>query len=250
KLMKAIAESANGDSYFIETEDDVEDLVAKGLRGVSRMIVPAATLKVRGLGDAVIKDIPGYEQTTPGQITIKNLRTNGLIQLVVNLDIRVPGLDDFSENDMDDVVESHKVLGYSLTLEGEHYVDPSDCEGMTGNVVLNYTTDSSLLTDDKKNADVVSFLTIKDAARIDREVMEHLANNRTKEALAAKKKVISMYEGITKIDRWGFSRAMQDQSERLVKNLETSGNTRFVQKMSRQQQQEASDDDMGFGLFD
>ncbi|KAF9177206.1 hypothetical protein BGZ49_005736, partial [Haplosporangium sp. Z 27] len=153
-------------------------------------------------------------------------------------------------NDMDDVVESRKVLGYSLTLEGEHYVDPSDCEGMTGNVVLNYTTDNSLLTDDKKNADVVSFLTIKDAARIDREVMEHLANNRTKEALAAKKKVISMYEGITEIDRWGFSRAMQDQSERLVKNLETSGNTRFVQKMSCQQQQEASDDDMGFGLFD
>ncbi|KAG0210117.1 hypothetical protein BGX28_009658 [Mortierella sp. GBA30] len=251
KLMKAIAQYANGDSFFIETEADIEDIVAKGLRGVSNMIAPAATLQVRGLGDAIIKDIPGYEQTIPGQITIRNLRTNGLIQLVVNLDIRVPGLDEFSENDMEDVEDSRKILGYSLTLEGkEHFVDLADCKGLSDTVSVNYTTDSAMVSDDKKNKDVVTFLTIKEAARIDREVVEHLANNRTTEALKSKKKVISMYSAIASIDRWGFSKVMQSQSERLVTSLETSGNTRFAQKMSAQQQQEASDDDMGFGLYD
>ncbi|KAG9327365.1 hypothetical protein KVV02_005941 [Mortierella alpina] len=253
KLMKAIAQAANGDSFFIETEADIEDMVSKGLRGVSNMIAPAATLTVRGLGDAVIKDIPGYDQTTPGQVTIRNLRTNGLVQLVVNLDIRVPGLDDFSEHDMEDVEalkNKKNILGYSLTLEGEHFVDLADCVGLSDTVSVNYTTDSTKVSDDKKNNDVVAFLTIKEAARIDREVVEHLANNRTTEALSAKKKVISMYGAIAPIDRWGFSKVMQNQSERLVKDLETSGNTRFAQKMSAQQQQEASDDDMGFGLYD
>ncbi|CAO3563111.1 unnamed protein product [Mortierella alpina] len=253
KLMKAIAQAANGDSFFIETEADIEDMVSKGLRGVSNMIAPAATLTVRGLGDAVIKDIPGYDQTTPGQVTIRNLRTNGLVQLVVNLDIRVPGLDDFSENDMEDVEKPKdlkKILGYSLTLEGEHFVDLADCKGLSDTVSVNYTTDATQVSDDKKNNDVVAFLTIKEAARIDREVVEHLANNRTTEALSAKKKVISMYGAIAPIDRWGFSKVMQNQSERLVKDLETSGNTRFAQKMSAQQQQEGSDDDMGFGLYD
>ncbi|KAF9170921.1 hypothetical protein BGX21_008762 [Mortierella sp. AD011] len=250
KLMKAIADAANGDSFFIETEADIEDSVAKGLRGVSSIIAPAATLKVRGLGDAVVKDIPGYVQTTPGQITTKSLRTNGVIQLVVNLDIRVPGLEDFSENDMDDVVDSKKILGYSLTLEGEHYADPEDCQGMTGTITVNYTTNVAMVADDKKDSDVVSFLTIKEAAKIDLEAMEHLANNRTQEALEAKRKVISMYEAVAPIDRYGFSKAMQNQSERLVKNVETSGNTRFAQKMWVQQQREAEDDDMGFGLFD
>ncbi|KAF9202558.1 hypothetical protein BGZ49_007307 [Haplosporangium sp. Z 27] len=231
--MKTIAESANGDSYFIETEDEIEDLVAKGLRGVSRLIAPAATLKVRGLGDAVIKDIPGYEQTTPGQITIKNLRTNGLIQLIVNLDIRVPGLDDFSENDMDYEMESRKVLGYSLTLEGEHYVDATDCEGMTGTVTLDYTTDSSLLTDDRKDADVVTFLKIKEASKIELEVIEHLANNRTREALEAKRKVMSNYSEVANIDRWGFSRALNRSSERLVESLETRGNSRTARKRNK-----------------
>ncbi|KAF9346802.1 hypothetical protein BGX26_001678 [Mortierella sp. AD094] len=250
KLMKAIAEAANGDSFFIETEADIEDSVAKGLRGISSIIAPAATLKVRGLGDAVIKDIPGYVQTTPGQITTKSLRTNGLIQLVVNLDIRVPGLEDFSESDMEDVVDSRKILGYSLTLEGEHYANPEDCQGMTGTITVNYTADAAMVADDKKDADVVSFLTIKEAAKIDLEAMDHLANNRTEEALKAKKKVISMYEAIAPIDRYGFSRAMQNQSERLVKNVEARGNTKFAQKMWVQQQKEADDDDMGFGLFD
>ncbi|KAF9110880.1 hypothetical protein BGX27_005748 [Mortierella sp. AM989] len=249
KLMTAIADAANGDSFFIETEDDIEDFVAKGLRGISRMIAPAAVLKVRGLGDAVIKDIPGYEQTIPGEIVTKSLRTNGLIQLVVNLDIRVPGLEDFSENDMEDVVDSRKILGWSLTLEEEHFVNLDDCEGMTGTVSVNYTADSAMLTDDKKDPDVVSYLTIKEAAKLDQEVMEHLANNRTQEAVKAKKQVMSMYNAISTSDRWGFSKAMHDQSERLVKNLETSGNSRYAQKMSRKQQEEA-DDDMGFGLFD
>ncbi|KAG0310344.1 hypothetical protein BGZ99_000438 [Dissophora globulifera] len=252
KLMTAIAQHANGDSFFIETEDDIEDLVSKGLRGVSNMIAPAAILKIRGLGDAVIKDIPGYDMTkTPGQITIRNLRINGLIQLVVNLDIRVPGQNDFSEDDMVDVEDLRKVLGYSLTFEGDqHFVNMSDCKGLSDTVSVNYTTDSSLVSDDKKNEDVVAYLAIKEAAKIDEEVVEHLANNRTAEALSAKKRVVHMYSAAASKDRWGFAKVMQNQSERLVRNLETSGNTQFAQVMSAQQKHQASDNDMGFGLFD
>ncbi|KAF9432490.1 hypothetical protein BGZ76_010716, partial [Entomortierella beljakovae] len=249
-LMNSIAEAGNGESYFIESEEDIDDMVSKGLRGISAVIAPNATLDVRGLGDAVIKTIPGYEQKTPGQIVIKDLKTNGLIQFVVNLDIRVPGLEDFTGNDMDEVVDSRKVLGYSITLKGNHYVNLDDCQGMSGTVSLNYTTNNALVTDDKKDNDVLSYLTIKEAAEIDKVAMDHLANNRTKEALAAKKQVLNMYEGISSADRWGFSKVMQQQSERLVQNLETSGNTRFARKMCGQQQQESSTNDYGFGLFD
>lgn len=252
KLMTAIAEHANGDPFFIETEADIEDLVSKGLRGVSNMVAAAATLKIRGLGDAVIKDIPGYDMTkTPGQITIQHLRVNGLIQFVVNLDMRVPGLDDFSENDMEDVEDSRKILGYALTLDGElNFVDLAECKGMSGTVSVNYTTDSSLVSDDKKNNDVVSYLTIQEASKIDEEIMDHLANNRTTEALQAKKKVISMYNAITPIDRRGFAQVMQQQSERLVQSLETSGNTRFAQMQQQQQQQQGARRDKGWGIYE
>ncbi|KAG0321030.1 hypothetical protein BGZ97_012285 [Linnemannia gamsii] len=252
KLMSAIAEQANGDHLFIETESDIEDLVSKGLRGVSNMVAAAATLKIRGLGDAVIKDIPGYDlTTTPGQITIRNLRVNGLIQFVVNLDMRVPGLDDFSENDMEDVEDQRKILGYALTLEGElNFVDPAECKGMSGTVSVNYTTDSSLVSDDKKNNDVVSYLTIQEASKIDEQVMDHLANNRTTEALKAKKKVISMYSAIAPIDRRGFAQMMQQQSERLVQNLESDGNTRFAQISAQQQQQQSARSDRGWSIYE
>ncbi|KAF9330708.1 hypothetical protein BG006_006352 [Podila minutissima] len=226
KLMTAIAEHANGDPFFIETEDDIEDLVSKGLRGVSNMIAQVATLKVRGLGDAVIKDIPGYDMSkTPGQITIRNLRINGLIQLVVNMDIRVPGQDDFSEDDMVDVEDARKILGYSLTFEGDHHFVNLD----------DY---------------VVAYLAIKEAAKIDEEVVEHLANNRTAEALSAKKKAINIYSEAAAKDRWGFAKVMQNQSERLVQNLQASGNTRYAQHMSAQQKQQSSNQDMGFGLYE
>ncbi|KAG0029825.1 hypothetical protein BGZ82_007709 [Podila clonocystis] len=252
KLMTAIAQHANGDSFFIETEADIEDLVSKGLRGVSNMVAPAATLRVRGLGDAVIKDIPGYDMAkTPGQITIRNLRVNGLIQFVVNMDIRVPGENDFSEDDTTDVEVSRKILGYSLTFEGDqHFVNLDDCKGLNNTVSLNYTTDSALVCDDNKNADVVAYLTIKEAARIDEEVVEHLANNRTAEALSAKKKVISMYNDVATKDRWGFTKVMQSQAERLVRNLETSGNTRYAQQVSAQQQQQSSHHDLGYRLYE
>ncbi|KAG0255672.1 hypothetical protein BGZ95_005703, partial [Linnemannia exigua] len=252
KLMSAIAEHANGDPLFIETEADIEDLVSKGLRGVSNMVAASATMTIRGLGDAVVKDIPGYDLTkTPGQITIRNLRVNGLIQFVVNLDMRVPGLEDFSENDMEDVEDSRKILGYALTLDGElNFVDPSECKGMSGTVSVNYTTDSSLVSDDKKNNDVVSYLTIQEASKIDEQVMDHLANNRTTEALQAKKKVISMYSAIAPIDRRGFAQVMQQQSERLVQNLETGGNTRFAQMSAQQQQQQATHSDKGWSIYE
>ncbi|KAG0042067.1 hypothetical protein BGZ83_000951 [Gryganskiella cystojenkinii] len=252
KLMTAIAEHANGEPFFIETEADIEDLVSKGLRGVSNMVAAAATLKIRGLGDAVIKDIPGYDLTkTPGQITIQNLRVNGLIQFVVNLDLRVPGLDDFTENDMEDVEDLRKILGYALTLEGElNFVDLAECKGMSGTVSVNYTTDNALVSDDKKNDDVVSYLTIQEASKIDEEVMDHLANNRTTEALKAKKKVISMYSAISSIDRRGFAQVMQQQSERLVENLETSGNTRYAQISAQQQQQQGARRDKGWGIYE
>ncbi|KAG0283796.1 hypothetical protein BGZ96_011827 [Linnemannia gamsii] len=252
KLMSAIAEHANGDPFFIETEADIEDLVSKGLRGVSNMVAAAATLRIRGLGDAVVKDIPGYDLTkTPGQITIRNLRVNGLIQFVVNLDIRVPGLEDFSEDDMEDVEDLRKILGYALTLEGElNFVDPADCKGMSSTVSVNYTTDSSLVSDDKKNNDVVSYLTIQEASKIDEQVMDHLANNRTTEALQAKKKVISMYSAIAPIDRRGFAQVMQQQSERLVQNLEFDGNTRFAQMSAQQQQQQGARSDKGWSIYE
>ncbi|KAG0016021.1 hypothetical protein BGZ81_011430 [Podila clonocystis] len=252
KLMTAIAQHAYGDSFFIETEADIEDLVSKGLRGVSNMVAPAATLKVRGLGDAVIKDIPGYDMAkTPGQITIRNLRVNGLIQFVVNMDIRVPGENDFSEDDTVDVEVSRKILGYSLTFEDDqHFVNLDDCKGLSNTVSLNYTTDSALVCDDNKNADVVAYLTIKEAARIDEEVVEHLANNRTAEALSAKKKVISMYDAVATKDRRGFAKVMQSQAERLVRNLETSGNSPYAQQMSAQQQQWSSHKDLGYRLYE
>ncbi|KAG0089921.1 hypothetical protein BGZ93_004732 [Podila epicladia] len=252
KLMTAIAEHANGDSFFIETEDDIEDLVSKGIRGVSNMIAQVATLKVRGLGDAVIKDIPGYDMSkTPGQITIRNLRINGLIQLVVNMDIRVPGQDDFSEDDMVDVEDARKILGYSLTFEGDHhFVNLDDCKGLSDTVSVNYTTDSSLVSDENKNEEVVAYLTIKEAAKIDEEVVEHLANNRTAEALSAKKKVINMYDAVSSKDKWGFAKVMQNQSERLVQNLQTSGNTSFAQHLSAQQTRHSSNHDMGYGLYE
>ncbi|GJJ73413.1 Ca-activated chloride channel homolog [Entomortierella parvispora] len=253
KLMTAIAKHANGDSFFIETVEDIEDLVAKGLRGVSNMVSPLATLTLRGLGDAVIKDIPGHDLTdTPGQVTVRNLRSNGLIQLVVNLDIRVPGLDEFSVHDMDDVVDSRNILGYSISLgeDEQTFVDLADCVGMKGTLAVNYTVDSSLVAKDKQHDDVVTYLTIKNASKIDKEVVEHLANNRTAEAIAAKKKVIAMFEGIESKDRRGFAQRLKGQAERLVQNLEASGNTRYAQQMCHQQQQEESDDDMGFGLFD
>ncbi|KAF9305721.1 hypothetical protein BGZ74_009170 [Mortierella antarctica] len=252
KLMTAIAEHANGDPFFIETEDDIEDLVSKGLRGVSNMIAQVATLKVRGLGDAVIKDIPGYDMSkTPGQITIRNLRINGLIQLVVNMDIRVPGQDDFSEDDMVVVEDARKILGYSLTFEGDHhFVNLDHCKGLSDTVSVNYTTDSSLVSDDKKNQDVVAYLTIKEAAKIDEEVVEHLANNRTAEALSAKAKAINMYGEAASKDRWGFAKVMQKQSERLVQNLQATGNTPYAQHMSAQQKQQSSTHDMGYGLYE
>ena len=251
-LMSAIAKHANGDSFFIETVDDIEDLVAKGLRGVSNMIASSATLTFRGLGDAIIKDIPGHDLTnTPGQVTVRNLRSNGLIQLVVNLDIRVPGLDEFSVHDVDDTVDLRNILGYSVSLgNDDHFVDLADCKGMEGTLSVNYTTDSSLVAEDKQHNDVVTYLTIKKASKIDKEVVEHLANNRTEEAIAAKKKVIGMFEAIESKDRRGFAQRLKSQAERLVQNLEASGNTRYAQQMCHQQQQEESDDDMGFGLFD
>ncbi|GJJ70033.1 hypothetical protein EMPS_02382 [Entomortierella parvispora] len=251
KLMTAIAEHANGDSFFIETEDDIEDLVSKALRGVSNMIAPEATFKFRGLGDAVIKDIPGYDLTkTPGEIKLLHLRTNGLIQFIVNLDIRVPGLDDFSEDDMEDVVDSKNILGYSLTLGGDHFVNLEDCKGLKGSVSINYTSDSSLVAEDKKNNDVVTYLTIQEAAKIDEQVVDHLANNRTAEAIQAKKKVVDMFGAVQSKDRWGFTAYMQSQSARVVQNLETTGNTRFVQQQQQQQQQQAQKRDLGYGLYE
>ncbi|KAF9584502.1 hypothetical protein BGW38_006220 [Lunasporangiospora selenospora] len=252
KLMTAIAQHADGEPFYIETEVDIEEIVSKGLRGVSNMVAPAATLKIRGLGDAVVKDIPGYDMTkTPGQITVRNLRVNGLIQLIVNLDIRVPGLNDFSEDDMVDVEDPRKVLGYSLTFEGDkHSVDLEECKDLRSTVSVNYTTDSSLVSEDKKNRDVVAYLAIKEAAKIEKEVMEHLANNRTAEALSAKKKAVSMYKAAASKDRRGFARAMQTQSERLVNILETSGNTNFAQKVSAQQQYQSSRHDVGYSVYE
>ncbi|KAG0235165.1 hypothetical protein BGW41_000916 [Actinomortierella wolfii] len=250
-LMTAIAECADGDDFFIETESDIEDLVTKSLRGVTNTVATDATFKVAGMGDAVVKDIPDYETKIPGQITIPYLRVNGLIQFIVNVDIRVPAQkDNFAPDDMEDVEHPHPVLNYALTFEGEHNVNLDDCQGLTGVVSVQYTTDSTKVAEDKRHPDVVTYLTIKEAAKIEEEVVQHLANNRTAEALKGKKRVNAMYSAVEAHDRRGFSNVMKKQNERLIQVLESQGNSSYAQKMSAQQMRQCAARDMGYDIYE
>jgi len=215
-LMKGIAEYGNSHYFFIDDFEKIEKWVTAALGGLLGTIAKDAALKVRGKNGGVLKRIFGHDDLLKGSY-IGDIKQNNSKNILVELEVTPNANKDEEE-----------ILSYEFTFLYRKDKEPTK---VTGTVKLISTEDDTKL--DLKNIEAVIALTIQQSADFDAEILKMLENNNTKGAIEIKKKEITILEGIIGKDTSGRISSLLEKANKMLKDLETKGNSKHVIKEAK-----------------
>ncbi|KAJ3292956.1 hypothetical protein HK104_004881 [Borealophlyctis nickersoniae] len=256
-LMKRISDAGDGEYFYIDSAEHIEDLVAKGTRAITSIIARKATMHIRGIDDSVLVRIDGQTDTDlPGQTQIPVLRTRGLVQILAHFDIRPrcasifgPSAPSHDAEDFD-ITHISRLAQYHLTVPASfnEHISPADRTPLHGTIPIHYTDNPTDVAPHLHNPDTQCALTIKQCSDLDKRVLELLDLGNRAEAIKVKEQVVAKYKSVR--DGMGFAEALLGKAEAALESMKKSQDEVRLRKEAHYRCHEESDDDLGFGLFD
>jgi len=183
-MMSGIAQSGQGDYYFISGTESIEPLVSKGLQGFTSVIGTNTKLQLRGMNGASVKKVYMYQTTDA--INLGDLRENDERRFLIELDVK--SLESAANKEVD-------VLLYQLSYDRPNK-DSVERVMLEGSVNIDGLTNNATLIQSHRDESVWALETLKTAEERDAEILQLMYAGKREESLKMKQESIQNLESI------------------------------------------------------
>jgi Ca-activated chloride channel family protein len=207
-LMRGIADSAKGNYFFIDTAENIKELVAKAFSNLLSNLASDALLKVRGSKENILKRIIGkpseanVKGASLGDITEGNANEDELIHVLCEFEVKPQ---DMNEADI---------------LTFEFSFTPTDSKKrvvQTGTLKMPFTSDDKVV---KENPDVTTAIQMALVNDMDKEVVRLLDENKIEEAIVQKQKAVTTLTETAKLDKTGIANKLLKHEKVTLTNMQ------------------------------
>lgn len=254
KWLQSIARSGNGNYFYIDTVERIPEIVDKGLRGFTTMMAKNLTMRAEGVNNLRLVSFNqsnDYDTMLNGK-KINVLREHGLIQFMGTIELggsHEPG-----------------VLRYSLNWDWVLDDFANDENGFSHTLKLTPSSNVDQLRE--RNPEVVVYQSIIRGGEMSQQVTDAMESGDSNKAIELKEKLISHYESVKNLDKYGMIEVMIKREREALDVLKREGLTRrsfkhqsyygrharaaagLCAREAYEEEDEEEDEDMGFGLFD
>jgi len=207
-LMRGIADSAKGNYFFIDTAENIKELVDKAFSNLINNLASDTLLKVRGAKETILKRIIGK----PTEANVKGASLGDIREGLPNEDDLIHVLCEFEVKPQD--VNEADILNFEFSFT------PTDSKKrvvQTGTLKMPFTNDDKIV---KENPDVTIAIQMASVNDMDKEVVRLLDENKIDEAIVQKQKAVTTLTETAKKDKTGIANKLLKHEQITLTNMQ------------------------------
>jgi len=156
------------------------------LCGLLQLVGSDTRLQLEGKNGCVLTKIFGHKDLAKGA-SLDDLKQNNTRRVVAKFEMTP-----------EEGEESAEIITYKLTFRPAH--DPSQLTVIDGSIVINFTSDPSVV-DDNKNEEVLVAVGVQEAGELDSQVAQLMDEGKRDEVIALQNQQVACYSKLASLDK-------------------------------------------------